>query len=163
MIFEDFVRIHLPRLARFAGVLCGDRWLAEDVVQEVLARTHARWDHIAGMDQPDAYVRRMIVNEFLSWRRRVRRIVLVSSVPEVSDDADPATQQADRDALVAELTKLPRKQRTVIVMRYYGGFSDTEIAADLGCSVGTVRSHASRALAALRIEMRAAATLTKEL
>ena len=163
MIFEDFVQTHLPRLARFAGVLCGDRWLAEDVVQEVLARAHGRWDHIAGMDQPDAYVRRMIVNEFLSWRRRIRRIVLVSSVPERPDVADPATQQADREALVAELTKLPRKQRTVIVMRYYGGFSDMEIAADLGCSVGTVRSHASRALAALRIEMRAAATLTKEL
>lgn len=163
MIFEDFVRNHLPRLSRFAAVLCGDRWLAEDVVQEVLARAQGRWTVIAGMDQPDAYVRRMIVNEFLSWRRTLRRNILMSDVPELPNAADPASQHADRDALVAELAKLPRKQRTVIVLRYYGGLSDPEIATELGCSTGTVRSHASRALATLRVEMRPIPSLIEEL
>jgi RNA polymerase sigma-70 factor (sigma-E family) len=160
--FEDFVRDHLPRLSRFAAVLCGDRWLAEDVVQEVLARVQDRWTVIAGLDQPDAYVRRMIVNEFLSWRRRLRRTILMSDVPEPPSEVDPASQHAERDALVAELAKLPRKQRTVIVLRYYGGFSDLEIAADLGCSTGTVRSHASRALATLRVELLPAPSLVEE-
>lgn len=163
MIFEDFVKINLPRLSRFAAVLCGDRWLAEDVVQEVLARAQGRWAGIAGMDQPDAYVRRMIVNEFLSWRRRVRRTILMSDVPELLSETDPASQHADRDALVTELARLPRKQRTVIVLRYYGGMSDVEIATDLGCSTGTVRSHASRALATLRVELRPIPSLVEEL
>ena len=163
MIFEDFVSAHGPRLSRFAAVLCGDRWLAEDVMQEVLARVHGRWTVIAGMDQPDAYIRRMIVNEFLSWRRKLRRNILMSDVPELPDAADPASQHADRAALVAELAKLPRKQRTVIVLRYYAGLSDLEIATDLGCSPGTVRSHASRALATLRVEMRLISTLVEEL
>ncbi len=163
MIFEDFVKVHGPRLSRFAAVLCGDRWLAEDVMQEVLARAHGRWTAIAGMDQPDAYIRRMIVNEFLSWRRKLQRTILMSDVPEYSQVADPASQHADRAVLVAELAKLPRKQRTVIVLRYYAGLSDPEIATDLGCSPGTVRSHASRALATLRVEMRPIPTLVKEL
>ena len=163
MIFEEFVRSDLPGLSRFAAVLCGDRWLAEDVVQEVLARAQGRWTTIAALDRPDAYVRRMIVNEFLSWRRRLRRNVLMSSVPELPSTADLAAQHADREALVAELAKLPRKQRAVIVLRYYGGLSDREIAADLGCSAGTVRSHASRALARLRVEMYPVPTLVEEL
>ena len=104
----------------------------------------------------------MIVNEFLSWRRRLRRNMLMSDVPDVPDEVDAANQHADRDALVAELAKLPRKQRTVIVLRYYGGLSDREIATDLGCSAGTVRSHASRALAALRVEMRPIPSLVEE-
>ena len=163
MIFEEFVGVHLARLSRFAAVLCGDRWLAEDVVQEVLARTQSRWAVIGGLDQPDAYVRRMIVNEFLSWRRRLRRNVLMSDVPERPHEVDAASQHADRDALVAELAKLPRKQRTVIVLRYYGGFSDQEIATDLGCSTGTVRSHASRALARLRVELCPVTSLVEEI
>jgi RNA polymerase sigma-70 factor (sigma-E family) len=160
--FDDFLTAHLSRLSRFAAVLCGDRWLAEDVVQEVLARAQNRWPELSRLDQPDAYVRRMIVNEFLSWRRRLRRNLLVADVPDGPVRADPIGQHGDREALVAELAKPPRKQRTVIVLRYYGGLSDAEIAADLGCSTGTVRSHASRALAKLRVEMRPIPTLAQE-
>lgn len=162
MTFEEFVRLHLPRLSRFAGVLCGDRWLAEDVLQEVLARAQSRWGSLTDLDQPEAYVRRMIVNEFLSWRRRFRRQVLIAEFPDQADDADSVGQHADRDALVTQLAKLPRKQRTVIVLRYYGGLSDAEIARDLGCSPGTVRSHASRALSALRVQMQPAPYLVQE-
>jgi RNA polymerase sigma-70 factor (sigma-E family) len=163
--FDEFTGTQLGRLLRFAVVLCGDRWLAEDVVQEVLVRAHARWDRLGSLDKPDAYVRRMVVNEFLSWRRRSARVLSVADVPELeraADRPDLAGRHADRDLLVAELAKLPRRQRAVLVMRYYGGLSDAEIAEDLGCSPGTVRSHASRALARLRVELHPVPALLKE-
>lgn len=75
MTFDEFTAGRLPALLRFAGVLAGDRGLAEDVVQEVLVRTHQRWTKIGALDSPEHYVRRMIVNEYLSWRRRWGRIV----------------------------------------------------------------------------------------
>jgi DNA-directed RNA polymerase specialized sigma24 family protein len=125
MTFEEFVTARLPAVLRFAGVLTGDRGLAEDVVQDVLIRASSRWQAIAQLDRPEAYVRKMVVNEILSWRRRSWRLV----------------------------PKLPRRQRAVLVLRYYEGLSDLDIAAVLGCRPGTVRGYASRALAALRIEM----------
>ena len=74
MTFEEFAAAQLPGVLRFAGVLTADRGLAEDVVQEVLIRAHARWTQIESLDQPEAYVRRMIINEFYSWRRKWARI-----------------------------------------------------------------------------------------
>jgi RNA polymerase sigma-70 factor (sigma-E family) len=153
MTFEEFTRSELPGLLRFAKVLSVDAGTAEDVVQEVLVRAHRRWDSIAAMAQPTAYVRRMIVNEYLSWRRKWSRTTPQPSLPDTATP-DPADEHADRAALVAEIAQLPRRQRTVIVMRYFGGMTDAEIAADLGCSEPTVRSHASRALATLRIQIK---------
>ncbi len=160
MTYEEFVAARLPALVRFASVLTGDRALAEDVVQEVLARTHVRWRKIAQLDQPDSYVRRMVVNEYLSWRRRWARYVPHAdagqeTLPDVA--VQHAEQYAERDALRAELARLPRRQRTVLVLRYYLGFSDNEIADVLGCTPGTVRGYASRALSTLRIRQRATA------
>lgn len=162
MTFEEFSRMQLPPLLRFAKVLCGDRGLAEDVVQEVLARVYDRWDRIAILDRPDTYVRRMIVNEFLSWRRKWARVVPFANVPEAKVAADISEHVTERDALVAELGKLPRRQRAVIVLRFYGELTDAEIAAELGCSTGTVRSHASRGLATLRVEINPLPSLAKE-
>lgn len=153
MAFDEFARAQLPALVRFAKVLCIDRGTAEDVLQEVLLRAHARWDEIAVLDQPDAYVRRMIVNEYLSWRRKWARVIPHATMPDVPGESDPAGQVADRAELAAEIARLPRRQRAVLAMRYYGGMSDAEIAADLGCSQGTVRSHMSRALASLRVQI----------
>ncbi|MGY0235036.1 SigE family RNA polymerase sigma factor [Longispora urticae] len=152
MTFEEYAAARLPALLRYATVLTGERALAEDVVQEVLVRAHARWRRI---DEPESYLRRMVVNEYLSWRRRWSRVVPHASVGLPPSDApDHATSHADREALRAELALLPRRQRAVIVLRYYEGLTDAEIADALGCSPGTVRGYASRALATLRVSPR---------
>ena len=151
--FEEFATARLPALMRHAVVLTGDRALAEDVVQEVLVRAHAKWGHIGALEQPEAYLRKMIVNEFLSWRRRFARVTPSDQVevPQ-SDRPDHATAHADREALRADLARLPRQQRAVLVLRYYEGLTDAEIAEVLGCAAGTVRGYAARALATLRVE-----------
>jgi RNA polymerase sigma-70 factor (sigma-E family) len=161
MNFEEFAGARLPALLRFAAVLTGERGLAEDVVQEVLLRTHQQWRKIGALDSPEAYVRRMITNEYLSWRRRWARVI-PHAAPPVAPAAVPdcAAAHAERDALRAELDKLPRQQRAVLVLRYYAGLSDSQIAELLGCTTGTVRGYASRALAALRVET--ASTKAKE-
>lgn len=155
MTFEEYAAWRLPALLRYAAVLAGDRDLAEDIVQEVLGRAHLRWHKISRLDVPDQYVRRMITNEFLSWRRRWARVIPVGQVSDRPPPAgtDTATAHAERDALLAELARLPRRQQAVLVLRYYEGLSDTEIAEVLDCRPGTVRGYASRALAALRIEL----------
>jgi RNA polymerase sigma-70 factor (sigma-E family) len=164
MRFEEFAAARLPAVLRFAGVLTADRALAEDVVQEVLIRANKRWDQLDRLDHPELYVRKMIVNEYLSWRRRSWRLQPKGSADEVDDRVIPdhAGQYAERDALLAELRKLPRRQRAVLVLRYYQGLSDTEIADVLGCTPGTVRGYASRALAALRVELSPNAPVTSK-
>jgi RNA polymerase sigma-70 factor (sigma-E family) len=152
--FDEFVGARLDPLLRYATVLTCDPYLAEEVLQEVLVRAQSRWSRIAGFDQPEAYVRRMVLNEFLSWRRRMLRRALPVRTETLEGAAgavdDPAVGLAERDAMVTLIAALPRRQRAVIVLRYYEGHSDAEIAELLGCRVGTVRSHASRALVALR-------------
>jgi RNA polymerase sigma-70 factor (sigma-E family) len=155
MRFEELAAQRLPGVLRFAAVLTGDRASAEDVVQEVLIRVHQRWDKIGRLDQPEVYIRKMIVNEFVSSRRKLWRLVPAGRGSEVDDrvTSDYAAAVAERDALLGELAKLPRRQRAVLVLRYYEELPDAAIAEILGCAPGTVRSCASRALAALRVEM----------
>jgi RNA polymerase sigma-70 factor (sigma-E family) len=155
MRFEEFAATRLPAVLRFAGVLTADRALAEDVVQEVLIRASKRWDRLETLDHPELYVRKMIVNEYLSWRRRNWRLLPTGTAIETDDRESPdhAREHAERDALLTELGKLPRRQRTVLVLRYYQGLSDAEIADVLGCKPGTVRGYAFRGLAALRVEL----------
>jgi RNA polymerase sigma-70 factor (sigma-E family) len=163
MTFEEFAAARLPAVLKFAAVLTGDRGLAEDVVQEVLARAIARWQTISRLDCPEAYVRRMIVNEYLSWRRRSWRLVLAGAGTDIASRPTPdhAARYAERDAICAELAKLPLRQRAVLVLRYYEGLSDVEIAEVLGCRPATVRGYACRALAALRVEMTGAPQLIR--
>lgn len=153
MTFDEWASTRLEPLLRFAAVLCGSRPLAEDVVQDVLLKAHARWDRIQRADRPDSYLRRMVVNEYLSWRRKWSRQVPRPEIAITDTAPDHATGYADRDHLVSELARLPRRQRTVLVLRYYGGNTDAEIAELMTCSPSTVRSYASRALATLRVEM----------
>lgn len=155
MTFEEFVTDRLPASLRFAAVLTGDRASAEDIIQEVLARAYQRWDKISSMDHPELYIRRMIVNEYASSRRKLWRLVPSGRGGDFDDRIVPdhANHQADRDALLAELTRLPRRQRAALVLRYYEELSDGEIAEVLGCTPVTIRSYISRALAALRVEM----------
>jgi len=152
---DDLVRVHLAGLLRYATVLTGDGHTAADLVQEVLLRAHVRWTRIALLERPDLYLRRMVTNEHLSWRRRwhVRTIrpaadeVLAAHADAHADHADDVVHQ---DAMWRQLEALPPRQRAVLVLRYYEGLSDVEISQVLGTSPATVRSHASRALATLR-------------
>jgi RNA polymerase sigma-70 factor (sigma-E family) len=154
--FDEFAATRLDVVLRFAVVLTNDRGLAEDVVQEVLIRAHQRWAQIGAMEHPEAYVRRMVVNEFLSWRRKWARYVPQADVEPATIQADHADAQAERATLLAEVAKLPRRQRAVLVLRYYEGLSDAQIAEVLGCAETTVRGYAFRGLAALRIELTSA-------
>ena len=153
--FDDFVADRLAPVLRFAGVLTGDRHLAEDVVQDVLVKAHRSWDRIGGLDVPEAYVRRMVVNEYVSWRRKWARIVPRADVGDDLDcgrsEPDHAGRLAERADLEQRLAILPARQRAVLVLRYYEQLTDAEIADALGCGVGTVRGYASRGLATLRI------------
>lgn len=148
----------LPSLLRYAVVLTGDHDLAQDVVQEVLARAQVRWRRISEAEAPEAYVRRMVLNEYLSWRRTwaARHVHAVGERLIELDDArggvrDHAQQLVDADELWNRLATLGRKQRAVLVLRYYEQLDDESIGDLLGCSASTVRSQASKALRTLRL------------
>ena len=158
--FEQYVAESRQRLFRFAVVLCDDPVLAGDLVTDVLGRAFERWHQVTAADHPHAYVRRMLVNEFVSWQRRRVRAVPHPEVGRLADlrasrlgtfNPDPGDVQTERAALLDELARLPARQRAAIVLRYYEDLSDENIAAVLGCRIGTVRSCISRGLAALRI------------
>ncbi len=144
----------LPALLRYTVLLTADRDLAQDLVQDVLVRAHGRWRRIAATEHPDRYVRRMITNAYLSWRRRwsTRQVVLLDPPDAPAAPADDPADRAERDALWQRLAGLPRQQRAVLVLRYYEGLSVAEVADVLGCSAGTVRGYASRALSTLRVQ-----------
>jgi RNA polymerase sigma-70 factor (sigma-E family) len=157
--FAEFAATRLAGLLRYAVVLTGDRDLAQDVVQEVLARAQVRWSKIARADSPDAYVRQMVLNEYLSWRRKwaVRNVQavgerLIDLGDRHSASRDHADAVVDTDELWNRLATLPRKQRAVLVLRYYEQLHDDEIAHLLNCAAVTVRSNASKALKALRLQ-----------
>ncbi|MFY1597665.1 SigE family RNA polymerase sigma factor [Micromonospora sp. WMMD737] len=151
MTFEEYAFARTSALVRLARLLTGDEHRAEDLVQEVLARAYARWARISRTERPDAYVRRMLVNAHHSWwRRRSSQEISVADVHDRPDTTDEATGVAERDALWRLVRTLPARQRTVIVLRYYEDLDDTSIAEIMDCSTGTVRTHAKRALTALR-------------
>lgn len=147
--FDEFVVGCGPALLRLGYLLTGDRALAEDLVQEALVKVHRRWSHAAAVEQPQAYVRRVMVNEFASWRRRRASTEVVGAVPDRAS-GDGADELADRDLMWRALAELPRRQRMVLVLRYYEQQTDEEIAAVLGCAESSVRSLAARAFTALR-------------
>lgn len=157
MDFESYVRDSRTPLLRFAVVLTDDPELAQDVVQEVLLRAQQKWSTIGGLDYPHAYVRRMVVNEVISSRRRSARIEVRPDAELDSVTADPTEAVDRRDALLAELGRLPVNQRAAVVMRYLEDMSDTEIAYVLGCAPVTVRVHVHRALTRLRVDLGSAA------
>jgi RNA polymerase sigma-70 factor (sigma-E family) len=149
--FDEFVLARSGALVRFGHALCGDRHLAEDLVQSVLARALGRWSRISRLDRPEAYVRRMIVNEHLSWRRRRSNHELAASAPPEMAREDGSGQRAERDRIWRLLASLPPKQRAAVVLRYYEDLPDREIDQLLRCTESTVRSQIARALAGLRI------------
>jgi RNA polymerase sigma-70 factor (sigma-E family) len=148
--FREFVRSRGTPLHQSAYLLCGDRHLADDVVQDTLVKAYQHWRRVRQADSPEAYVRRILLNEVRGrWRRRERSV----PVAEFADEptvADPSDDVIRRDGLRQALLTLPLRQRATVVLRYLEGLSERETAAVLGCSTGTVKSQSSRALAGLK-------------
>jgi RNA polymerase sigma-70 factor (sigma-E family) len=154
--FEVFARAQLPGLLRYSVMLTGDRELAADLVQDVLVKMYRQWSRISRADRPDRYAVRMVTNQFLSWRRsRAARHIAVAELPNDPHTEHFETTHAVRDDMWRRLAKLPKRQRAVLVLRYYQQLTDAEIADVLGCTRVTVRGYAHRALATLRVDLNA--------
>lgn len=149
--YENFVQVQLPRLLRYATMLTGEREQAADLVQDVLVKVYRRWPRIVDLDHPDRYVVRMVTNGYLSWRHsRAARLIAAGDLPDQARPDDFASDHAAREDMWQRLARLPRRQRAVVVLRYYEQLADSEIADLLGCAQATVRAHAHRALTTLR-------------
>ncbi|PRX47864.1 RNA polymerase sigma-70 factor (sigma-E family) [Prauserella shujinwangii] len=150
--FAEFVEASLPGLLRYGHALTGNPHDAADLVQTVLEKIGSRWSHVQRKTgDPLAYVRRSMANAHISRWRRLRRENLVADIPESNPlvHADPF----EHEPLWQALRALPPRQRAVIVLRYYEGLSEAEIAESLGVSPGTVKSQASKAMANLRARL----------
>jgi RNA polymerase sigma-70 factor (sigma-E family) len=150
--FTDYVALNRQKFLRTAFLICGSWPQAEDVTQVALSKLYVAWPRVDFNGQRTAYVRKIIVRSALDEGRRPwRREILTSHehLPERAIAAD-TVDQADKLTLKEALARLPSRQLQVIVLRYYCGLSVTETARDLGISTGSVKSHCSRALDALR-------------
>ena len=154
--FATFVRTRGEHHLRVAALLTGSAAEAEDLVQTSLMRLYRAWPRLdVASSSPDAYLRKIIVNTRRSWwRARWRQESPIASVPDRPDPAegggDPADRQAVGSLVRAALAGLPRQQRAVLVLRYLEDLPEAEVASLLGCSVGSVKTHAHRGLRALR-------------
>ncbi|RZQ62114.1 SigE family RNA polymerase sigma factor [Amycolatopsis suaedae] len=150
--FGEFVEANLPGLLRYGHALTGNPHDASDLVQTVLEKIGSRWAHVQRKTgDPMAYIRRSMANAHISRWRRTKRENLVAEIPE-SQPVSP-TDPFEHEPLWQALRALPPRQRAVVVLRYYEGLSEVEIAESLGVSQGTVKSQASKALASLRTKM----------
>ncbi|MEV5325142.1 SigE family RNA polymerase sigma factor [Nonomuraea sp. NPDC052634] len=146
--FAAFVAARGTSLLRVAYLACGDATEAEDVLQTALERTYRNWDRVR-RDSPEPYVRRAIINLSISRARR-RAILSIIPVHSPPERAARATDADLRHVLMEALRALPPRQRAVIVLRYWEDLSEQQTAKVLGCSAGTVKSQASKAMAKLR-------------
>ncbi|GGW52410.1 RNA polymerase sigma factor [Streptomyces lucensis JCM 4490] len=152
--FASYVRARQPILLRAARSLTANPSDAEDLLQTALAKTYVAWERIEDQRALDGYVRRALVNTRTSqWRKRRVDEFVCEELPEpepMPGADDPAEQQALHDAMWRAITKLPARQRAMVVLRYYEDLSEAQTAEVLGVSVGTVKSAVSRALGKLR-------------
>jgi RNA polymerase sigma-70 factor (sigma-E family) len=146
--YDEFVAARSPRLLRVAYLLTRDWGEAEDLLQTALMKAWFAWRRIDG--EPDVYVRRIIATTFLSWRRRRWTGEISRGELPQTAAADSMSMVEDRLGLWPALGRLPKRQRAVIVLRYFEDLTEVQVAAELGITVGTVKSHTSRALSALR-------------
>jgi RNA polymerase sigma-70 factor (sigma-E family) len=154
--FEDYVAARGEALLRLARVLTGDPFSAEDLAQATLADVLRRWEVVCRAGHPDAYVRRAMVNRYLSWRRR--KAATEVPVPDLevfaaASLADPVVGVAARDELRRVLDRLAPRARAILVLRYYADLDDAAIADSMGIRASSVRATVSRALAALRLDV----------
>ncbi|MFC5267709.1 SigE family RNA polymerase sigma factor [Kribbella qitaiheensis] len=160
--FDTWVLRRGAALLRFAYLVTRDHSRAEEAVQDALVSAYSRWSRILQHGDPEAYVRRSIVNADISrWRKFLRRETPVGDAA-VFDSAgvDHAGSHAEQDAVWNLCASLPTRQRAAVVLRYYEGLPDAEIAEILGCTAGTVRSQIHRALASLRTTLSVAEEVT---
>ena len=150
--FADFVRQRSTPMLRTAWLLTGGDWaLAEDLAQATFSQVWRHWTRVADMEAPEAYAHKVMLNTFLSWRRRRWMAEISTERFVVSPATTGGFATADtREVLRHALRQLTARQRAVITLRYYEDRSEAETAAILGCAVGTVKSQASRAIAKLR-------------
>src|SRR5215469_233474 len=149
--FTAFVRSRGEYHLRMATLLTGNPDAAQDLVQTSLLKLYRAWSRIDTSSEPDAYLQRIIVNTRRSWwRARWRQETPVPEVPEVAAGEDAADRHAVGALVRQALGRLPRQQRAVLVLRYLEDLPEAEVAALLGCSTGTVKTHAHRGLRALR-------------
>ncbi len=151
--YASFVRARAQALLRSAYLLTGDQQLAEDLVQEALARTHQAWSRLREVGNAEAYARRTMYHVHVSvWRRRRGlREELPGNLPEpAKGHADEAESIAVRMTLEQALRSLSTRQRSVVILRYFDGCTDAESAEILGVSVSTVKTQLARALNQLR-------------
>lgn len=153
LTYESFLADHLDSLARYARVLTGNRDDAHDALTDCLIKVQHSWQNITTVDQPLAYVRKMLSNTVISskrrWSHRNIRVTDSGFIPEAG--AEDRSAIVDRlDELHRMLRTLTERQRTMVVMRYYLDLAPSDIAAELGCTEVTVRSVISRALSTLR-------------
>jgi RNA polymerase sigma-70 factor (sigma-E family) len=161
--FAQFVEARERALQRTAWLLTGDWGLAEDLVQTALARSWPRWERIRARDNPEAYVRRVMVNTWMSWnRRRWRGEQASAAVWDSPAPGDMAAEVAVRMAVRSALRSLTVRERTVLVLRVFDDLSEAQVADILNCSVGNVKSTAARALAKLRDDPRLVGLLDRE-
>jgi RNA polymerase sigma-70 factor (sigma-E family) len=148
--FSEFVLARRSALSRTAYLLTGDHAVAEDLLQTALVRTAEHWHRIAGGD-PEAYLRRVMVNERTSrWRRRRYAVEVPTSAQSMAAVPDTADAVVRRATLMAALAHLPPRQRAVVVLRFFDDLTEAQTAEVLGCAIGTVKSQAHLALARLR-------------
>jgi RNA polymerase sigma-70 factor (sigma-E family) len=151
--FSDFVATQYRALLGTAYLLTRDRGLAEDLVQTALAKCWTSWHRIES-DEPDAYVRRVLVNTFRgTWRlKRGKREYSTDVLPEIPRSGEPTDYETSdrRAALLTALALLPRRMRRMVVLRYFEDLTEAATADALGCSIGNVKSQTSRALTKLR-------------
>lgn len=148
--FEALVASRSTRLLHTAYLLTGDWGLAEDLLQTALAKTWLRWSHVQDKDAAEAYVRTTMTRTFASWWQRRWRGELPTALLPERPAADPYTDVDAHQALMQALAALAPKQRAIVVLRFFDDLTEPQVAAAVGCSVGTVKSTLSRALVRLR-------------
>lgn len=150
--FTEFVAARMTALRRVAYLLCQDWHRADDLVQVAITKLYANWHRASVMDHTEAYLRTILVREYISERRSgwARKVSLDGGVPEW------ASPQPDRDAMLdmnAALTGLPPRQRATIVLRFYCDLTVDQVADVLGCTPGTVKSQTAKGLGAMRVAL----------
>jgi RNA polymerase sigma-70 factor (sigma-E family) len=150
--YAEFVRARGTSLLRTAHLLAGNPALAEDLLQISLTKTYLAWGRLRDPGAAEAYTRRVLANSSISWWRQKRNRLerATGRLPEHGVE-QPETQLIERDAMIGALRQLSPQQRAVLVLRYYEDQPEAEIASILGISAGSVKSHASRGLAKLRL------------
>jgi RNA polymerase sigma-70 factor (sigma-E family) len=132
-------------------MLTGDAMAAEDLLQTALAKAWPHWDRVSREGDPTAYIQRVMVNTYRSWwRRKWRAEVPTADVPDRVTGPDAFAAADDRERVRRALDRLPRRQRSVLVLRFFEDLTEAQAAAVLDCSIGTVKSQTAKARAALR-------------